>query len=177
MFHCSSPLKKLSHSPCRRNYKITLHIILQLLYHMLAKRFQTNRSPLKRQCIYIIHLIRLTMSACGWSCLSFLRRRGASGAAGASLKQEGVTDVADTHWSGVRRQRQLVTGAAVAVNVSAVPTVVLKGRHKNGVRCATTKQTQMRIRTQTGKLTFLREIENSFWHCLHCVASSSFSQA
>lgn len=85
------------------------------------------------------------MSACGWSRRSCSRRRGASGAAGASLKQEGVTDVADAHRFGVRWQRQLVVGTAVAVNVSAVPAVVLKGRHKSDVRCATPTPVQTRM--------------------------------
>lgn len=105
------------------------------------------------------------------------RRRGGSGAAGASLKQEGVTDVADAHRSGIRRQSQLVTGTAVAVNISTVPAVVLTGWHTSRVRCITVKQIQKKALMQTGKLTFLRDMENSFWHCLHCVASSSFSQA
>lgn len=39
-----------------------------------------------------------------------------------------MTDVADAHRPGVRWQRQLVTGTAVAVNVSTVPTVVFSAR-------------------------------------------------
>lgn len=45
---------------------------------------------------------------------------------GASLQQQGVAHVAHSHRPWIRRQGQLVTGAAVAVDVSAVSAVVLR---------------------------------------------------
>lgn len=48
---------------------------------------------------------------------------------GAPLQQEGVAHVAHPHGSRVGRQGQLVTGATVAVDVAAVPTVVLQRKH------------------------------------------------
>lgn len=45
---------------------------------------------------------------------------------GASLQQQGVAHVAHSHRPWIRRQGQLVTGAAVAVDVSAISAVVLR---------------------------------------------------
>ncbi len=48
------------------------------------------------------------------------------GADGASLEQKGMADVTHADRSGVRGQSQLITGAAVAVDVSTVPAMVLQ---------------------------------------------------
>lgn len=44
---------------------------------------------------------------------------------GASLQEEGVAGVTDSHWFGRRWQRKLVVRAAVTENLPTVPTVVL----------------------------------------------------
>lgn len=48
------------------------------------------------------------------------------GADGASLEQKGMADVTHADRFGVRGQSQLITGAAVAVDVSTVPAMVLQ---------------------------------------------------
>ncbi len=48
------------------------------------------------------------------------------GADGASLEQKGMADVTHADRSGVRGQSQLIAGAAVAVDVSTVPAMVLQ---------------------------------------------------
>lgn len=60
------------------------------------------------------------------------RGGGGGGAGGAALQEEGVAGVADAHGPRVRRQRQLVGRAVAAVDVSAVPTVVLGDRMECG---------------------------------------------
>lgn len=49
-----------------------------------------------------------------------------SGADRASLEQEGMADVTHADRSGERGQSQLIAGAAVAVDVSTVPAMVLQ---------------------------------------------------
>lgn len=53
------------------------------------------------------------------------------GADGASLEQKGMADVTYADRSGVRGQSQLITGAAVAVDVSTVPAMVLQTEKKS----------------------------------------------
>lgn len=45
---------------------------------------------------------------------------------GASLQEEGVARVTDSHWFGRRRQRKLIVRAAVTENLPTVPAVVLQ---------------------------------------------------
>lgn len=103
---------------------------------------------------------------CSGTCLS-----GSGGRA--SLQQQGVTHVAHSHRPGVGGQGELVSGAAVAVDVSTVSAVVLQTRRLVEISLETAYW-QKKVKE---KPTFLREMENSFRHCLHWVASSSFSQA
>lgn len=96
-----------------------------------------------------------------------------SGIGGTPLQQESVAGVADSDrfwWSG---QRQLIIWAAVAENLSAVPTMVLE-KDQRWVLCSLIKRYWMfpMIRGPT----FLLEMENSFSHSLHWLASLSFNQ-